>query len=362
MNSHLLPLLRPLWLAIVPVVLVSCGQRTENERPSRDAAVLQVETLKAAPEAYQQALALTGSLSAEDEIRLRPEMSGMVEKIHFEDGQQIARGDEILTLRNADFRARLSRSEAELKLAEATASRLRQLIDSNAVSGVDLDQAEAALAVANAEVELTAAELAKTVLAAPFDGVIGLREVSVGDYVDSNSHIATLRRLDPLRLEAHIPERYQTYIRPGQEIEFRVGGAPRKYAGTISAVDPGIDPATRTIRLRATVPNAEGKLLPGAFVEGSLKLDEIPDAILIPSLAVVPGLREDTVYVIEDGQASPRRVVIGFRTAERVYIADGLEAGDQVILSGILQLRPGLAVQSLDAESRASDESTDPAE
>jgi len=340
-------------------LLTSCDNEPENPRSERSAPVLQVEIHEVETEPFQQTLGVTGSLQAKEQITLRTEMSGKVEEIHFEEGESVAEGDILLTLRNEDYQARLARSEAQLQHAEARVERLRRLIDTNAVSRADLDEAEASLAVASAEVNLAAAELNKTRILAPFDGVIGLREVSVGDFVDSNSAIASLSQLDPLRLEANIPERYQTYVRTGQEISFRIGGSPDAFAGIISAVEPGIDPGTRTIRLRATVPNPDGDLLPGSFVEGELKLDEIPAAILLPSLAVVPGLREEIVYVVEDGVATRRQVRVGFRTTDRVYIADGLEEGDEVITSGILQMRPGLRVQPLNNNASGDTDSAD---
>jgi len=256
----------------------------------------------------------------------------------------------------------LARSEAQLQLAEATAVRTRRLIEGQAVSRADLDEAEAALLVARAEVDLARAELAKTMIHAPFDGVIGLREVSVGDFFDGSTGIATLRRLDPLRLEVNVPERYQASVESGQEILLRIGGSPEEFTGTVAAIDSGVDPSTRTIRVRAKVPNSDGLLRPGSFAEGSLVLNEIPDAILVPSLAVVPGLREELVYVVEDGKAVPRKVQIGTRTADRVHIANGLAPGDQVILSGILQMRPGLLVKPLAARDDLAGQRATPAE
>jgi membrane fusion protein (multidrug efflux system) len=156
--------------------------------------------------------------------------------------------------------------------------------------------------------------------------------------------IASFRRLDPLKLELNVPERYGRFIRPGLPVEFSVAGSGQVFTGTIYAIEPGIDEVSRTLRLRAQVPNPEGKLTPGAFVEAQLVLDRIENAVIIPSLAVVPGLREETVFVANNGKAEVRKVTTGIRTADAVVIEEGLQPGDEIITSSILQLRAGVRV------------------
>jgi membrane fusion protein (multidrug efflux system) len=177
--------------------------------------------------------------------------------------------------------------------------------------------------------------------------------VSVGGYVTPTTDIASFRRLDPLKLELNVPERYGRFIRPGLRVEFSVAGTDQRFSGEVFAVEPGIDPVSRTLQLRARVPNLEGRLTPGAFVEAQLVLDRIENGILIPSLAVVPGLKEETVYVAQNGQAEVRKVTTGIRTADSVLIEQGLQPGDEIITSSILQLRPGVRVAPVDRKADA---------
>jgi membrane fusion protein (multidrug efflux system) len=173
---------------------------------------------------------------------------------------------------------------------------------------------------------------------------VGLRYVSTGAFVNAATRVATLQRLDRLKIDFSIPEKYASRIKVGSPIEFSVAGGNRKYAGEIYAFDPRIDASTRTVLLRATSINQDGKLLPGAFANVALTLSTTDDAILIPSEAVIPGLTEKNVFLMADGKAIRRAVETGTRTESRIHILAGLQPGDVVITSGLQQLRDGQAV------------------
>ncbi|MBP1654231.1 MAG: hypothetical protein H6Q28_787, partial [Bacteroidetes bacterium] len=179
----------------------------------------------------------------------------------------------------------------------------------------------------------------------PFDGIIGLRYVSEGSYVSPQTRIASLQRTSSLKIDFSVPERYAGIVKPGQTIYFHVAGSDERATGAIYAVEPKIDPSTRTVMIRARAANPEGKLAPGAFAEVELVLREIPDAVMIPSQALVPDIEGHKVYVVEGGVARVRRVEIGLRTERDVQIVNGLRAADTVITTGILQLVPGAPVR-----------------
>jgi membrane fusion protein (multidrug efflux system) len=168
--------------------------------------------------------------------------------------------------------------------------------------------------------------------------------VSEGSYVNAATKVATLQRIDQLKVDFSIPERYGNRIKPGATIEFSVAGETQTFKGKIYALDPRIDSTTRTILIRALCPNPERRLLPGAFANVEVVLAEFADALLVPAMAVVPGLNEKNVFVVEDGKAQQRKVETGTRTESTVHILSGLHAGDVVITSGLQQLRPGQAV------------------
>jgi membrane fusion protein, multidrug efflux system len=343
-------MLRLLAILLLLCTLVACGRRDAAQQGGpggpggRGEVVLQVETKRLEPQPFEERLVATGSLQADEEVMLRPERSGIVAEILFQEGERVEAGRELLRLRAEDIEAQVKRAEAQLQLATREGERQQTLGQRQAISRAELDQARSSLEVARAEFEIAKAEFAKTRVRAPFDGVVGLREVSVGGYVTPTTDIASFRRLDPLKLEMNVPERYSRYLRNGLPVQFSVTGAAEKFQGTVYAIEPGVDPVSRTIRLRAHVPNPDARLAPGAFVEAQLVLDRIENAILVPSLAVVPGLKEETVFVANNGTAEVRRVITGIRTADAVLIVEGLKPGEEVITSSILQLRPGTRV------------------
>jgi membrane fusion protein (multidrug efflux system) len=328
-----------------------CKRPVADAPRKRGEVVLQVQTLRIAPQPFEEKLTATGSLEADEQVMLRAEVSGIVEEIAFDEGQKVERGTLLLKLRAEDLRAQVKRAEAQLKLAETSNERQQQLVKSQAISRSEVDQARSSLAVASADLELAKAALAKTEVRAPFDGVIGLRTTSLGEYVTPTTDIATFRKLDPLKLETSVPERYRRYLREGLKVEFAIAGAKEPFSGEVYALEPGIDPVTRTIRVRARVPNADGQLAPGAFVEAAIVLETMPDAILIPALAVVPGVKDEAVFIAENGVARTRRITTSLRTRDSVLVQEGLSAGDEVIVSSILQLREGAKIQPLPAEA-----------
>ena len=328
-------------------VATSCGRDGGSEGNARSGGgevVLQVDTLRIEPRPFDEKLNATGSLQSDEEVMLRPERSGIVSEINFNEGDRVEAGRVLVRLRAEDLAAQVERTQAQLALAEREGGRQQALGQRQVISRSELDQAKVSSSVAQAEFDIAKAELAKAEVRAPFDGVVGLRSVSVGGYVSPTTDIASFRRLDPLKLELNVPERYGKYIKVGLPVEFSVAGTDDTFRGAVYAIEPGIDPVTRTIRLRARVPNPEGRLTPGAFVEAQLVLERIENAIIVPSLAVVPGLKEETVFVARDGKAEVRKVTTGIRTADAVLIEEGLQPGDEVITSSILQLRPGARI------------------
>jgi membrane fusion protein, multidrug efflux system len=335
--------------AILLLVVAGCGREDGPEKKGGRGfgdVVLKVETLRITPQPFEEKLNATGSLQADEEVMLRPERSGIIAEIAFTEGERVEAGRVLMRLRAEDLAAQVERAEAQLQLAQREGQRQQALGQRQAISRSELDQAKSSVEVAQAEFDVAKAEFAKTEVRAPFDGVVGLRSVSVGGYVTPTTDIAMFRRLDPLKLELNVPERYRPYLKTDLRVEFSVAGTDERFAGTVYAIEPGIDPVSRTVRLRARVPNPEGRLTPGAFVEAQLVLERIEDAILVPSLAIVPGMKEETVFVARNGKAEVQKVTTGIRTANAVLIEEGLEAGDEVITSSILQLRPGVRIDT----------------
>jgi membrane fusion protein (multidrug efflux system) len=308
---------------------------------------LRVETVTLVPVALAETITSTGTLRAEEGVELQAETNGKVVSINFREGARVQRGDLLMKLNDAELRATLQRSAYRLELAQIKERRLAKLIETKSVNQQDYDVALSELSVQRAEVALVEAQLAKLEIRAPFDGVVGLRFVSEGAFVNATTRVATLQRLDNLKIDFSVPEKYAGRIKIGSPITFTVAGGDLKAKGEIYAYDPRIDVTTRTILIRALCPNPELRLLPGAFANVEVVLDQLIDALVVPAVAVVPGVTEKNVFVVNDGKAERRAVETGLRTETVVHVLSGLKAGDVVITSGLQQVRAGLPVKPM---------------
>jgi membrane fusion protein (multidrug efflux system) len=321
----------------------------EPSQPAR----LAVEVLRLEPRRLAEQLSTTGTVRANESVDLVSEVAGVVREISFDEGATVVGGALLVKIDDTELQAQRDRVLSRLRLAESREARQRELREQGVVSEQEYDVADNELNVLRAELRLVEAELEKTEIRAPFSGVVGLRYVSEGSLVTRDTRIATLQDLDPAKIDFTLPEKYVGRVGTGDRVEFRVKGSDRVYVAEIYAVEPRIVSETRSLLLRATTPNPGRMLLPGAFADVTLAVAEVPDALVVPSLAVVPELGGKKVFVVEDGLAQPRRVETGIRTGSVVQITAGLEPGETVIVSAIQRLEPGLPVEPLPAGSVA---------
>ncbi|MBE2215981.1 MAG: efflux RND transporter periplasmic adaptor subunit [Opitutaceae bacterium] len=313
--------------------------------PARPAAApLKVRAVVVAPEPFAEIVHATGSLRAEESVDLQPETSGKITAINFSEGALVRAGQLLVKINDADLQASLERSVARRALAEIREHRVAQLLRDGGTNQQEYDSALSELNVARAEVELIEAQIARTEIRAPFDGVVGLRSVSLGAYVAPTTRIATLQKLENIKVDFAVPEKYAQRVTPGSPITFTVAGESADFSGTVYAVEPRVDIATRTLQLRAVCPNADLHLRPGTFAQVRFTLGQVDDAILVPAEAVVPGLADKVVFVLADGRAARRVVRTGTRTERVVQILEGLQPGEMIIVSGLQQVRHGLPV------------------
>jgi membrane fusion protein (multidrug efflux system) len=307
---------------------------------------LRVSTITVARAPFAEVLTSTGSLRAEESVELQAEINGKVVAINFTEGAHVKEGALLVKLNDADLRATRQRALQRKQLATLREQRLARLVKEGVTRQEEYDTAWNELQVQNAEIQLAEAQIAKTEIRAPFSGVVGLRYVSSGAFVNAATRVATLQRLDQLKIDFSIPEKYAGRIKLGTPITFTVAGGDHKFNGQIYAFDPRIDAGTRSVLLRALCPNPDGRLLPGGFANVELPLTQLNDAILIPAEAVIPGVTDKNVFVMTEGKAERRVVETGTRTASQVHIISGLNPGDVVITSGLQQMREGLPVAS----------------
>lgn len=293
-----------------------------------------------------------GTLAAIESVVIAPEIAGRVIRLGFTEGRSVQQGQVLIELDPAIPSVELRQSQADLDLAKDTFERSRQLAQRGTGTQVALEQATAQLAVSEAKVALAQARLEKSTITAPFEGLVGLREVGVGDYVTVGQRLITLTDIDPIRVDFRVPERLVGRVLAGQTIAVAVDAVPgRTFQGRIYALDPVIDVNGRALRLRAEVPNAAGMLKPGLFARVTVVVETREDALLVPESAVLPAGSGSAVYVVEGGKAHLTRVTIGKRLPGKVEILEGLTKGAQVVTAGQMRLRDGAPVEIITARA-----------
>jgi len=314
---------------------------------------VQVHVLKG--EHLENALVTTGTLMANEEVELVSELAGRITDLGFEEGGKVNAGQVLVRINDDELQAQLRKAEANLKLARDDEGRKKQLLAVSGISQEQYDASQAALAGLQADADDLRARIAKSTIRAPFSGKVGLRNVSAGGYVANNTVIAKLQQTDPMKIDFAVPERYGRMVRSGLEISFTVEGDTARYTGAVYAVDPSVDAATRTVKVRARSANKDGQLIPGSFVKVDVRLEELTDALVVPAEALIPDIQGQKVLLMKGGKAVSARVQLGIRNATSVQLTSGVQPGDSVIVTGLLALRDGAAVRPLAKEaSKAS--------
>ena len=308
-----------------------------------------VEAIRVGTVKLPQSLTTVGSLRSDEAVVLRPEIAGRVAEILFTEGHGVTRGQVLVRLDNSVQKADLERARANLTLSRSKYERAVDLRSKGFISSQATDEAENTFKVARADAELAEARLAKTELKAPFAGVIGLRSVSIGDYVKEGQDIVNLEAIDPLKADFRVPEVVLSQVKAGQTLQVSLDALPdRVYPGRVYAINPLIDANGRAIVIRAQVPNPDGRLRPGMFARVRLFTTDVRETLVVPEESIIPLGDDKYVYRVADGKAQRQKVEIGQRREGKVEIVAGLSAGDQVVTAGVVKLRDGAAVRVAD--------------
>jgi membrane fusion protein (multidrug efflux system) len=289
-------------------------------------------------------LFVSGSIIPDEEVNLSFETSGKITDIYFREGARVTKGELLAKINDAPLQAELSRLEAQLKLYQDRLYRQNAFLEKEAVSQEAFQEAQTNLATLQAEIDMVEAKIAQTELRAPFDGVLGLREVSQGTYASPTTTVAKLTKTNPLKVEFAVPERYAGMLEAGNELTFTVEGDIEKRSAKLYATDSHVDSDTRTYTVRALYNNADGALVPGRYVSVSLMTQEFGNAIAVPSQAIISEMGKDKVFVYRNGAAESVEITKGLRTEKYVQVLRGLSVGDTVITTGTMQLRVGQKV------------------
>jgi membrane fusion protein, multidrug efflux system len=317
---------------------------------AQGAMAVPVETAAVHVGPIQRRLTAVGSLRSNESVILRPEIAGRIVEFRFQEGERVEIGQPLVLLEDSVWRTAVEQAQAALELSQANYERAVDLLQRKAGTTKARDEAFSQMRVDQAVLELARARLDKSVITAPFDGVVGLRKVSVGDFVDVGQDMVNLEQIDPLKADFRIAEVYLGAVRSGQRIELAVDAFPGEtFAGEVYAIDPLIDESGRSIVLRARLPNEEGRLRPGLFARVTLVLNERDDALQIPEQALVPQGQDQFVFRVVEGKAALTKVEVGIRREGMVEIVSGLGPEDEVVTAGQLKIRDGAPVQPLSA-------------
>jgi len=286
-----------------------------------------------------------GSLIPDEEVDLSFETSGKITNIYFKEGTFVKKGDLLAKVNDSPLQAELKKLQAQIPLAEDRVFRQKSLLEKDAVSKEAYEQVATELEKLNADILLIKSRISQTELRAPFDGEIGLRQVSEGTYASPSTVVAKLTKIVPLKIEFSINEKSAGNIVSGTPLSFTVENDLNIYSASVYAVESKVDMKTRTLKARATYSNPNGRLKPGRSTTITIRQSEIKNALMIPSEAIIAEMGRDIAFLYKDGKAHQIELGKGLRTASEVQILRGISPGDTLIVTGVMQLRDGLPVK-----------------
>ena len=307
--------------------------------------VIPVNVMIVRDTAFSNSIDVTGTIAANEQVDLRSETAGNITGIYFNEGAHVEKGQLLVKVYDQDLQASLKQIQVQIKLAEQTEYRNKVLLSKQAISKEEYDISETSLNSYQAQADLAKAQIKKTEVRAPFSGIIGLRNISPGGYLSPQGSIATLVNVDPAKITFSVPEKYLSLVHVNSKINFTIESSSKKFTGSVYAIEPGIDVNSRSVTLRARADNKDGLLKAGSFAKIHFTLDQIPNTIMIPTEVVIPDIKGSSVFIAKKGVAIQRAIKTDTRTDSKLQVTDGLKAGDSLIVSGIIQMRPKVAIK-----------------
>jgi membrane fusion protein (multidrug efflux system) len=322
------------------------SQEVKNNIPTAHAYILETSTIA-------NNIEVNGTLLPWEEVSLTSEIQGRIEQISFNEGSLVQKGQILVKINNADLIARVAQVQARLIPEEKKLIRLKSLLQSGGISQQELEQSEAIIQELNAEKLFLQSQLDKTEIRAPWTGKIGIRQVSEGAIVSPGTLIATLRQVHQVKIEFKVPERYAGSIGKGNPFVIKTDYLNgEEILGEIDIIEPAIDAATRTILVRGKVNNSNQKLFAGTSAQISLMLDSIPNSIVVPDRAIKPVIKGKEIVVMRQGKAQFIPVIMGIRSSNMVQVSGEIQAGDTILTTGMMQVKPGTSVEITKIENR----------
>lgn len=329
---------------LVAYRLIANKEKTAENVTGQQRAESKVYGIVVSGKPFSDYLSLSGSIEPNEIINLRSEISGIAEELNFSEGGKVSKGQVLIKINDAELKAQLVQAKTRNSLAAENERRAMLLLEKEAISQEEYDIASADHRTAEAQIQLIEAQLIKTAIRAPFSGTIGLRNISKGSYITPITDIAQLVDVSKVKLEFSIPERYAAKVKIGETVRFSVQGTNEEFTAKIYAMEPLVETATRTLRVRALADNKDSRLIPGTFANVIFPLETLEKGLLVPAEALIPIQNGKKVFIKKDGLAKEVLVETGARTEADVLIVDGINEGDTVLTSGVMSLRDGSGV------------------
>ena len=330
--------------ALVGYRIIANKEVGKSEKKPGEASATRVSGLILLPQIFKDNISLSGTLEANEQIEIRSEVSGIVESINFTEGSKVKEGQILFRVNDIELQAQLSKVRTAQKLAAENERRAKLLLDKQAISQEEYDIASADFQSARAESELISAQLSKTTVRAPFSGTIGLRSISKGTYVTPTTTVAKLANTNQLKITFSIPEKYTSQVKVGTQLTFTTSDSNEEHIAKVYAIEPEVEIARRTLRMRAIAENLDGKLYPGRFANVILPLETVDNALMVPSEALIPVQNGKKIFIAENGRAKEINVQIGSRTGSSVRVVSGLHSGDTILTYGVMALKNGTPI------------------
>jgi membrane fusion protein (multidrug efflux system) len=339
------------WIAtglLLSSSIIACKEEKKDEKPAapaRGGGSLQAEAFIVRTTSLSENLEAPGTILPYEQTEIRPEISGRVVQLNINEGSFVQKGSLLVKLFDGDLQAQLKKLQVQLQIAEKTAERYKALLKINGVSQQEYDLSELDASNLRADIDLVKVNIAKTEIRAPFNGRMGLRQISVGAYITPTTLISTISQVGQLKMEFSVPEKYSDEMKKGRNVTFTVAGANQNFTASIMATESVIESNTRTLKVRTVIKGSHPLLVPGAFAKVALQLGEDDEALIVPTQAVIPQARSKRVILYRNGVADFQEVRTGIRDSSFVQITEGLKKGDTVMTTALLSIREGSKIK-----------------
>ncbi|MCW3117825.1 MAG: transporter [Chitinophagaceae bacterium] len=331
------------------IIVYSCGEKDKKQLATQPGGnrqqTIQVDGYVVKIQALGENVEVPGSLIANEATEIHPEISGRVVQLNVSEGRFVSKGTLLAKIYDGDLQAQLKKLQVQLQIANQNEDRSSQLLKIQGISQQDYDASLLNVNNIKADIEITHTSITKTEIRAPFNGKLGLKNISMGAFVTPQTIVATIQQTDILKLDFSVPEKYTSQIKTGQLVSFTTEGGKKSYSAKIMATESAVAQNTRSLMIRAIVQNKNADLLPGVFAKVILDFDPDPNSIAIPTQAVIPQARGKKVIIYQGGLAKFADVTTGLRDSATIQITSGLKAGDTIVTTGLLSLRPDSKIQ-----------------